>query len=239
MCPITLATLGTVLAGGAGAVGTGGIIAGAGATVTTGLGASLFAGMSTAALGFGAVTTGLSAGTALYGAKVAADSADAQNKYQRLMHEETVRASNLALSQQYEAGADRQRQMDRAASQQMEARQRAYDDAMGDVTASAAEAGHTGINLAAIRNSMEMEMGRGNVSLATNLKWSQRQLQQRQLGYRAAAGSRQAAALPQLRSAPSRVMAPLLGTAGVGLASLGKFGGRDWLSNVSAKYANK
>ena len=242
MCPFIMSALGTALAGGSSAVGAGGIIGAAsasGAAAATTLGSTLFAGMSTAALGFGATTTGLSLGPSLYGAKSAADAAEARNKHQRLMHDRTIKASNAALDHQYSMAADRQMQENRSASQQMEARQRAYDDAMGDVAVSAAEAGHTGVNLAAIRNSLEMEMGRGNVSLAQNLKWSERQLQQRQLGYRATASSRQAAAMPQYKAVPSRVMAPLLGTAGVGLDTLGKFGGQDWLSNVSSKYSEK
>jgi len=240
MCPITLAALGTVMAGGSAAVGTGaaaGIIAGAGATATTGLGASLFAGMSTAALGFSTLTTGLSLGTSLYGAKAAADQAEAQNKAQRLRHNATVKASNDALSLQYQAMGDRQMQENRASAQQQQERQRAYEDAMGDLTASAAETGTTGVNLEAIRQSLDMEMGRGNVSLAENLKWRQRQFQSQQQGYRATAKGRQLQATPQYEAPPSRVMGPLLGTAGAGMANLGKFGGPDWMSGLSAKYA--
>ena len=134
--------------------------------------------------------------------------------------------------------ADRQRQEDRASSQQWQARQRAYDDAMGDVTASAAETGVTGINLDANRQSIDIDMGRGNVTLAENLRWRQRQFQRQQEGYRATALGRQWGATPRYEAVPSRGMAPWLGTAGVGLQTLGNVAGPDWLSSTSAKFGS-
>ena len=241
MCPIILTTIGTAMAGGAAAVGTGaaaGIIGGAGATAATGLGATLFSGMSTAALGFSTLTTAISGATAIMGQQSQAKAIEAQNKAQRQRYLQQTQVTNDALISKYDAMADRQMQENRLHSQKATERQRAYEDAMSQVTASAAESGTTGINLAAIRQSMDMEMGRGNVALGTNLSWRARQYQREQKGYRSTATGQILAATPSYEAPPSLV-GPLLGTAGAGLGNLGKFGGEEWLSKISTKYAPK
>lgn len=229
MCPITI---GTMLAVG-GTVGATG-------TATAGIigGASMFAGMSTAALGMTAITTAISGAGAIMGQQSQAASIAAQNKAQRQRYLQQAKISNQALEHKYDAMADRQMEDNRTNQQQMAERQRVYDDAMADVTTSAAESGATGINLAAIRQSMDMEMGRGNVAMATNLRWKSRQYQRTQLGYQSTAAGQTLAATPQYEAPPS-IVGPLLGTAGVGLGNLGTFGGKKWLSTISAKGAPK
>ena len=237
MCPITLTALGTMVAS-AGAIGTatGAAVGAVGGPMAGMIGGGLFSGMSTAALGMSTLTTAISGAGMLLGQRSQADAIEAQNKAQRQRYLQQTKISHQALEYKYDAMADRQSQDNRLYQQQMASRQAAYDDAMADVTTSAAESGATGINLAAIRQSMDMEMGRGNVALATNLRWRSRQYQRTQLGYQTTAAGQILATTPQYEAPPSLV-GPLLGTAGVGLGSLGKFGGEKWLSTVSSKYA--
>lgn len=229
MCPITIGTM-LAVGGTVGAAGTG-----VGAGMITG---GIFGGMSAAALGFGAITTAISGAGAIMGQQSQAAAVEAQNKAQRQRHLQQTKISNQALEYKYDAMADRQMQDNRLHQQQMESRQRAYDDAMADVTTSAAESGATGINIAAIRQSMDMEMGQGNVALATNLRWGSRQYQRTQLGYQSTAAGQILATTPQYEAPPS-IVGPLLGTAGAGMGNLGKFGGEKWLSGMSKRFASK
>ena len=220
-------------------IGGGAVATAATATATTAAGSVLggaFAGMSSAALGFSTLTTGISAVTAVMGQQSQANAIKDQNEAQRRRYLEQTKITNDALISKYDAMGDRQMQENRLHAQQATERQRAYEDAMSQVTTSAAESGTTGINLAAIRQSMDMEMGRGNVTLATNLRWRSRQYQREQKGYRSKATGQILAATPSYEAPPS-IVGPLLGTAGVGLGNLGKFGGEEWLSKLSTKYA--
>ena len=237
MCPIILTTIGSAMA----TIGGGAVATAATATATTAAGSVLggaFAGMSSAALGFSTLTTAISGATAVMGQQSQAKAIEAQNKAQRHRYLQQTQVTNDALISKYDAMADRQMQENRLHSQKATERQRAYEDAMSQVTASAAESGTTGINLAAIRHSMDMEMGRGNVALGTNLSWRARQYQREQKGYRSTATGQILAATPSYEAPPSLV-GPLLGTAGAGLGNLGKFGGEEWLSKISTKYAPK
>ena len=237
MCPIILTTIGSAMA----TIGGGAVATAATATATTAAGSVLggaFAGMSSAALGFSTLTTAISGATAIMGQQSQAKAIEAQNKAQRQRYLQQTKVTNDALISKYDAMADRQMQENRLHSQKATERQRAYEEAMSQVTASAAESGTTGINLAAIRQSMDMEMGRGNVALGTNLSWRARQYQREQKGYRSTATGQILAATPSYEAPPSLV-GPLLGTAGAGLGNLGKFGGEAWLSNISTKYAPK
>ena len=237
MCPIILTTIGSAMA----TIGGGAVATAATATATTAAGSVLggaFAGMSSAALGFSTLTTAISGATAIMGQQSQANAIEAQNKAQRQRYLQQTQVTNDALISKYDAMADRQMQENRLHSQKATERQRAYEDAMSQVTASAAESGTTGINLAAIRQSMDMEMGRGNVALGTNLSWRARQYQREQKGYRSTATGQILAATPSYEAPPSLV-GPLLGTAGAGLGNLGKFGGEEWLSKISTKYAPK
>ena len=237
MCPIILTTIGSAMA----TIGGGAVATAATATATTAAGSVLggaFAGMSSAALGFSTLTTAISGATAIMGQQSQAKAIEAQNKAQRQRYLQQTQVTNAALISKYDAMADRQMQENRLHSQKATERQRAYEEAMSQVTASAAESGTTGINLAAIRQSMDMEMGRGNVALGTNLSWRARQYQREQKGYRSTATGQILAATPSYEAPPSLV-GPLLGTAGAGLGNLGKFGGEEWLSKISTKYAPK
>ena len=237
MCPIILTTIGSAMA----TIGGGAVATAATATATTAAGSVLggaFAGMSSAALGFSTLTTAISGATAVMGQQSQAKAIEAQNKAQRQRYLQQTQGTNDALISKYDAMADRQMQENRLHSQKATERQRAYEEAMSQVTASAAESGTTGINLAAIRHSMDMEMGRGNVALGTNLSWRARQYQREQKGYRSTATGQILAATPSYEAPPSLV-GPLLGTAGAGLGNLGKFGGEEWLSKISTKYAPK
>jgi len=229
MCPITIGTM-LAVGGTVGAAGTG-----AGAGMIAG---GVFGGMSAAALGMTAITTAISGAGAIMGQQSQAASIAAQNKAQRQRYLQQTKISNQALEYKYDAMADRQSQDNRLHQQQMAERQRAYDDAMADVTTSAAESGATGINLAAIRQSMDMEMGQGNVALATNLRWRSRQYQRSQLGYQSTAAGQILATTPQYEAPPS-IVGPLLGTAGAGMGNLARFGGERWLSTISAQGAPK
>ena len=225
MCPATLGTLAAVAAGAGGA---GGIVGG---QIMTGA----LMGLSTTAAGVMTGSTILSGVGAFMSAKARADEARLRNKQMYEQSVATAKASNASLEIEYGLTADRQREEQLAAAEELGSRQRVYNEAMGDVTASAAETGTTGINLDAIRRGMDMSYGRGNVTIDKNLLAVQRQLQMGQLGLRAKAVGRQLAVTPRYTQVPSAIMAPLLTTAGFGASNLAKFGGEDWLSGTANK----
>ena len=227
MCPTIFAALGTALAGGAGAVGAGGIIASV----------AIFAGMSTAAFGFGIASTGVSAATTLMQTKAARERAADTNKAMHLRAKAQAEISNRALLAKQDATSDRLMQEGRLHSQKSQERQRAYQEAVAQVTTSAAEGGTTGINLAAIRQSLDMEMGRGNVTMATNLEWQTRQMNRVQKSHEAQAKHQILSATPQYQSLPGYEGAAL-SIGGSALGNLTKFGGDDWFAAASKTYAN-
>ena len=225
MCPITIGTLlavgGTV--GGAGAGAGAGIIAG-----------GVFGGMSAAGLGMTAITTALSGASAVMQQKAQRDRINQTNEAMTRRARAQAEISNQALLAKQDATSDRLMEEGRLHSQKSQERQREYQEAVASVSTSAAEGGTTGINLGAIRQSLDMEMGRGSVSLATNLAWRTRQMGRIQKGHESQAKQQILSATPQYQEPPG-FAGTALSIGGSALDNLTKFGGDDWFAKMGMK----
>ena len=188
-------------------------------------------GMGTGAAVFAGATTALSTAGTLMGQQAQKKMINQQNEAQRIRYRQQTAYSNQALMLDYEQTTTRMMQENRAYSESRLANQREYDSALAQVRTTSAEAGVTGLNLDAIQQSIDMEMGRGSTSLSTNLAWRNRQFQIGLRGDRAGAINQILSTTPRYEAPPGMTGA-LLTSAGAGMGNLAAVGGDKFFAGI-------